>query len=173
MCKRVESVREKIIDEIRQAFGHVSREDGVTLHEAKVIDDYGSDEERVAARLLDTDRSWQDVPDHLVEESQETLCFVDPPGFCYYLPAYMTWALRNYETSESFSVDHATYSLTISEDTPQRAWHLERFGLFDVEQRKAICRFLRFMAEQQDFADAVQARKALEGYWGKFCENAK
>ena len=91
MYDDVESLRERIIDQIRLAFAHVSREDGVTLHEAKVIDDYGSADERIAARVLDLDSHWQDVPDHLIEEHQETLCFVDPKGFRYYLPAYMVW----------------------------------------------------------------------------------
>ena len=50
MYDDVESLRERIIDQIRLAFAHVSREDGVTLHEAKVIDDYGSADERIAAR---------------------------------------------------------------------------------------------------------------------------
>jgi len=174
MTEDVESLRQHVIDEIRQAFGHVSREDGVTLHEAQVIDDYGSDEERVAARALDTDCRWQDVPDHLIEKYPDTLCFVDPKGFRYYLPAYMVWGLRQYEASNSFSVDHPIYSLMLSEVKPLREWELERYRVFDDEQAKAICRFLRFMAEQdEDFVDAKSAREALEGFWGKFCEAAK
>jgi hypothetical protein len=170
MCDDVKALRESIIDEIRQAFGRVFRGDGVTLHEAVVIDNYGSDDERIAARALDADLCWQDVPDHLIEDHQETLCFVDPKGFCYYLPAYMVWALRHFETSESFSVDHAIYSLNLSRDKQLEGWDLERFRVFDADQAKAICRFLRFMASQEDFADAKLARAALEGYWGKFCE---
>jgi hypothetical protein len=170
MYDDVESLRERIIAQIRLAFSHVSRQDGVTLHEAKVIDDYGSADERIAARALDLDSHWQDVPDDLIEEHQETLCFVDPKGFRYYLPAYMVWALRNYRTSNSGSVDHPIYSLTLSVDKKLRDWQLERFKLFDEVQAKAICRFLRFMVEQDDFIDVVEARKALEEYWGKFCE---
>jgi Family of unknown function (DUF6714) len=165
----VKALRESIIDEIRQAFGRVSREDGVTLHEAVVIDNFGSEEERIAARALDPDLCWQDVPDHLIEDHHEALCFVDPKGFCYYLPAYMVWALRHFETSESVSVDHAIYSLTLSGDQQLRAWHLERFRVFGAHQAKAICRFLRFMAAQENFVDAQQALAALERYWGKFC----
>jgi hypothetical protein len=58
---------DSIIAEIRRAFRAVSRADGVTLHEALVIDNYGSDAERSAARRPDTDCQWQDVPEHPIE----------------------------------------------------------------------------------------------------------
>ena len=67
---------------------------------------------------------------------------------------------RNYRTSNSVSVDHPIYSLTLSENKKLRDWELERFKVFDDEQAKAICRFLRFMVEQDDFIDVVEARKA-------------
>ena len=110
MCNDVEAERREVIDEICRAFAHVSRAHGVTLHEAVVIDDYGSDEERIAARALDPDRCWQDVPDHLIEAHQETLCFLDQKGFRYYLPAYMVWALRHLGASDSFSIDRINSS---------------------------------------------------------------
>jgi hypothetical protein len=174
MPDNVNSVREGIVGEIRRAFGHVSRGDGVTLHEATVIDDYGSDEERAVARALDPDLDWQDVPDHLIEEHQETLCFVDVKGFCYYLPAYMVWALRHYDgNSNSFSLDHSIYSLMSSEHKELREWQSERFSAFKDQQAKAICRFLRFMALQEDFVDTKAAREAIDAYWGRFCEAAR
>ena len=173
MRQDIEALRRQIIAEIREAFGQVSRGDGVTLHEAAVIDAYGSDEERSAARALDHDRSWQDVPDQLIEDHEDTLCFVDPKGFRYYLPAYMVWALRHLETSDSWSVSHPIYSLTFSGYEGFRECEFERFRVFDDKQSNAICRFLRFMADQEEFVDAGQARKALGGYWGKFCELAK
>jgi hypothetical protein len=165
-----DTLHEQIIKEIHQAFAHVSRGNGVTLHEAEVIDDYGSPGERKSARALDLDERWQDVPDHLIEDHHDTLCFVDPKGFCYYLPAYMVWALRNYKTSDSLSSDHPIYSLMLDGDSSMREWHLNRFKRFDNQQAKAICRFLRFMSKDEDHADAVAARKALDQYWGRFCE---
>src|SRR5262249_23750467 len=146
---------EDIIGEIRRAFADVSRADGVTLHEALVIDAYGSDAERSAARELDTDRRWQDVPDHLIEANDSALCFVDPKGFRYYLPAYMVWSLRNYETSDTWSHNHPIRSLTLSESGGMRQWDLERFEVFNGEQAKVICRFLRFMAQRDELKVCV------------------
>jgi len=176
----VKRMAEHIAEEICHSFADVTRDEGVTLHEASVIDAYGSDTERFAARELDTDLRWQDVPDHLIESHSDTLCFVDPKGFRYYLPAYMIWALRHFRTSDSFSVDHVIYSLIISEgfykkkklEDAHREWKLERFEVFTDEQAKMICRFLRFMAEQKNFVDAEKASTALDQYWDKFCEPA-
>ena len=57
------SNQQGLIDEITSAFQDVRRGNGVTLHEATVIDSYGSMEERAKARKKDTERRWQDVPD--------------------------------------------------------------------------------------------------------------
>jgi len=167
----VKQIAEGIIGEIRRAFSDVSRDDGVTLHEALVIDNYGSDAERSAARQLDTDCRWQDVPDHLIEENDSVLCFVDPKGFRYYLPAYMVWSLRNYEKSEGFSHNHPICCLGLGESGSIRQWDLERFEVFNDEQATAICEFLRFMAQQDEDTVCVDdARSALDTYWGKFCD---
>src|SRR5678815_5091502 len=84
---------QRLIDELKATFGSVSRGTGVTLHEAEVIDDYGSDDERAAARLLDTDNSWIELPDELIADHPSILCFLDTDGFRYYLPGYLTFAL--------------------------------------------------------------------------------
>ncbi len=171
MSVDVENLRVQIIEAIRQAFAEVTREEGVTLHEAVVIDDYGSKEERAEARKLDVDHHWYDVPDALLESHCDTLCFVDTPGFRYYLPAYMTWTLRYAMTSDSFSVDHAVYSLNPGTDSKLRDWHLERFEAFDEAQSKAINQFLWFVAEYLDeFADGTAAVNALNRYWHRFDE---
>ncbi len=163
---------ESTIREIRRAFHDVSRGDGITFHEALVIDDYGSDSERVAARALDLDRHWKDVPDQLIAENDSVLCFVDPKGFRYYLPAYMISSLQNYETSETYSHNHPVCSLELSEHGGIRRWQLERFEVFNEAQAKSICRFLRFMADrEEDFVDVRVARAALDAYWGRFCES--
>jgi hypothetical protein len=162
---------EAIIGEIRRAFSHLSRDDGITLHEALVIDNYGSDTERAAARELDNDYRWEDVPHQLIQDNDSVLCFADPKGFRYYLPAYMIWSLRNYETSETFSHNHPICSLAIRGSGNMRQQQLERFAIFNNEQARAICRFLRFMAqEDEDLVCADEARRALDAYWSKFCD---
>ena len=171
MNEDVEREAEGIIAEIHRAFADVSREDGVTLQEALVIDEYGSAEERLAARERDTDRRWEDVPEHMIGEHDSVLCFMDPKGFRYYLPAYMVWSLRNYETSETWSHNHPICSLALSDSDSPRKWEIERFVLFDEEQARAIYRFLHFMAQRDELSVCVdEARKALDAYWCEFSE---
>jgi hypothetical protein len=49
---------EGIIEAIRLAFADMLR-GSITIHEAEVIDRYGSDAERQKARRLDTEESWE------------------------------------------------------------------------------------------------------------------
>ena len=156
----------QLIAEIESAFGAVSRDFGVTLHEAEVIDNYGSWDERLKARQLDRDRKWQDVPDKDIEEHYSILSFLDLKGFHYYIPAFMRWSLRHHNTSTSSSCDSAVFALCPSNKPELRDGVLERLNVFDEEQARVICRFLRYMAE---YAENDTARKAVELHWGCFC----
>lgn len=69
-----------LIEEIERVFGDVQRGAGVTLHQARVIDDYGTIEEETAARALDQESCWQDIRDELIQEYYEVLSFFDPRG---------------------------------------------------------------------------------------------
>ncbi len=167
----MEEIREALINDIREAFAEVSREDGVTLHEADVIDDYGSAAARAEARKLDTEERWQDVPDADIEKYDWILSFLDLKGFKYYIPAYMVWSLKNYQTSSSASVDATIYALAPPSSPDLQAWKLERWQVFDTLQAKTICRFLRFAVEQAVLCmDARVAQEALDSYWGKYCQ---
>ena len=91
-------LRQEVIDAITGAFDGVWREDGVTLHQARVLDDYGDEEEQAAARKKDKDTRWQDVPDRWIERDlANTLPFLCPKSFRYYIPAFMIWSLKNYD----------------------------------------------------------------------------
>jgi hypothetical protein len=157
-----------LVAEIERAFADVAREDGVTLHEADVIDDYGSAKQRIEARKLDTDTRWQDVPDDLIERSPSILSFLDPKGLRYYIPAYMRWSLRYLNRSESVTIDFTIYTFDPGEDKELSDWHLERYQIFNADQSRAIARYLRFMAEEADWCDDRVARLALERYWHRF-----
>lgn len=161
----------KIIDHIQAAFCNVRLEGGVSLHEAEVIDAYGTDAERSAARKKDNvDAPWQDVPPNDIENHGSILSFVDSKGFRYYLPAFMTWTLRNFRRSNCMSIDSTIYALDLSTDTGIRKWQLERFSLLNQAQAKAIYEFLTHMAyDAEDHCDGRVARDALRHHWKKFC----
>jgi hypothetical protein len=161
---------ELLIRQIQIAFDEVRR-GIITIHEAEVIDSYGSKEEMVAARKLDRERRWQDVPDGHIEECSNALCHVDPTSWRYYIAAYMVWALRNFRTSDSIVSDHTIYAFNPYCDDPALNAHsMARFQELNKEQSAAVCRFLRYMAANGDHADDSVAHRALQSYWGKFCE---
>lgn len=160
---------DSIIEAIRSAFADVPRGD-ITIHEAEVIDDYGSDDERRKARGFDTEESWDQVPDHDIEECQDALCFLDPAGWRYYLPAYMIWSLRNFRVNDSVVSAFTVYTFDLSVDDAVRQHELERFRLLNEAQSLAVCRFLRYMAANDGYADARVARLALDKFWDRTCE---
>lgn len=163
------AVRQTLIQTITLAFQDVGRADGVTLHQARVLDDYGSEEEQAQALALDTDSHWWEVPDEWISEFSEALSFLDPVGFRYYIPAYMIWTLKHYTTSQSFSVDSTIYAFYLYKGL--EAHKLGYFELMDSAQAQVICQFLRYCVKfGGDYLDDRVAQEALDKYWQQFCE---
>ncbi|HEY0736971.1 MAG TPA: DUF6714 family protein [Herpetosiphonaceae bacterium] len=169
----IDVLTERLVGEIRTAFADVTRGAGVTLHEARVIDDYGSDEERLAARQLDTDQHWYEVPDELIAGRPDALSFLDEAGFYYYLPAYLSWTLRSYDSSDSDSIHSLLFDLALRpwkdsgyHETTAQA----RFRLLTTAQAQVVCRALRFLAAYgYSCVDMKLVQAALDQYWGDFC----
>jgi hypothetical protein len=95
---------EKIIATTSQASGKVLRGQGISLHEADALDIYASDDQLKQARLLDTDIHWWEIAPDQLERFNGVLIYTNAEGFRYYIPAYMTLALRTWQ-SGSLSVD--------------------------------------------------------------------
>ena len=178
-----EQTKQALIEKITQAFEGVSREGGVSLSEAWVIDDYGSDEERAEARARDSDKKWEEVPDKDIHFGYSCFSFLDDIGFAYYIPAYMTWYLRNIDSEDPEVVNSNTfefliYSLGPSMNGVMSEYTISQFRLCTLEQRRVIAHFLQFVEEEED-AMAIEAgfpkgeldnyaRLTLNVYWGKF-----
>jgi Cysteine-rich CPCC len=132
-----EDTRLALIAQITAAFDGIKREDGITLHEARALDDYA---DRQKARKLDSESQWQDVPDELIEYFFDIFAFFDAKGFRYYIPAYMIWCLKNYKHSNSNTLDYTIFVLN-----NRGGYYHPHFELFDIEQLQAIAAFLQFM----------------------------
>jgi hypothetical protein len=158
-----------IVREIEQAFGGVCRGE-VTLHEAEVIDDYGTGAERQKARKLDTEEDWREVPDASIQACPDALTFVDPVSWRFYLPAYMRYGLRHLGGSRNAAIDHAIYSLAKHEDKSLNDYQMERFRTLNAAQARAGQRFLAFAAATGTCCDGDVAKGALESYWARAAE---
>lgn len=188
--------KQDLIQEITLAFDGVARGNGVTLHEATVIDSYGTPAERAKARATDTEKRWQDVPARDIREIDAALSFLDAEGLNYYIPAYLIWYLQNIDNTAAHRSNtfesipfHLTYQMEGS--------RLDRFERFTREQGRAIAHFLIFVAERREasemqdflaeaeysgmtpeevdpyvrdyyFERSAVMRKALAQYWGQF-----
>ncbi len=163
---------EKIIATISQAFGTVLRGQGISLHEADALDSYASDGQVKRARLLDTDTHWREIAPEQLERFNGVLIYTNAEGFRYYIPAYMTLALRTWQ-SGSLSVDAAISSLF-----PVTSNASERYALLDDNQKKCIAMFLWFMATETDNhwinkLKVYNATRALEDLWYAYLEGCE
>ena len=152
-----------LIKEINEAFDGVAREDGVTLHEAMVIDDYGSPAERAEARAQDTEDQWQDVPEDDIRFSDAVLSFLDSKGFHYYLPAYMVWYLRNIDNEDpaywSNTFDSVIFHLTYQIDVEN--YVASKFQLFTPAQLRVTGYFLQFNVEREETIEKQNLQESL------------
>lgn len=159
----LEREREELIREIHAAFADVSREGGVSWSEAEVIDGYGTEEEKAAARRADKDRSWTELVDNRKWDPGFGIggyCFLDAIGFRYYLPPAMIRCIRSgFDEGIAF---HLTRE--------GRLRHMgAQWSLLDQRQQRCVARFLRFMVAHTEADGDEFFRKRwdepLQRYW--------
>ena len=157
---------DSLIAAIAMAFDGVSREGGISLHETGVIDNYGSDEERVNARLLDTESQWQDLQEDDRFRLMNNYMFLDPIGFRYYLPAFLIFNLKYFR--DNILWNHDAMIFAFSERCPDADG---KVSLLNPVQRKVIARFLEHFVlfdPDGDFAYTDLARQGLSNGWERF-----
>jgi hypothetical protein len=89
--------QQHLLDSIERAFHGVELGDGVSLHEATVVDDYGTPAQRLAARKSDEKRDWRkliDDPELLRSCRLGALSFFDAAGLKFHLPACLSQAVK-------------------------------------------------------------------------------
>ena len=101
----------RVIEAIEQAFARVQIEDGITLREAIVLDNYGTDAERQQARSQGELDDWRSIPDETIARYSASLAFLDATAMRFYLPAFMRFALRQYGRSDSPSINYIIHLL--------------------------------------------------------------
>ena len=157
-----EDRRSALIAEITAAFDGVSREGGTTLHEADARDDFKSSEEQRAARRLDLEQQWQDVPDKDIFACCSALSFLDAKGFRYYIPAFMICSLKHWGDEASVILNSCEYHLL--HDYPKSLRKSEPAPIaskyqFTDAQSRAVARILRFIL---DFDEITGDRATVE-----------
>ena len=185
-----EQKKAALIEEIISAFDGVAREDGVTLHEAMALDNYGGPEERRKARAQDTESRWQDVPDEDIRSSDAVLNFLDPKGFRYYIPAFLVWYLTYLDNEDpdfwSNNFDSVDFQLEAGRTGDIDDHYLSKFTFLTPTQSKAIAHFLVFLAEreksyraeeealrQEQISSGVTSKAKSDAHWKNIRRNQK
>ena len=156
--------KQALVDAIRSAFHGVPR-GRITIHEAEVIDTYGTSDQQARARLVDRDASWEEIPGRHINECRDALPHLDPQSWCYYLPRYMECALDGvYEVA-----DRTIYALCFTGDRSLNDLSRARFRELSQAQSEAVSRFLAYMAVRgAGHCDAKAASEALSLFWKKY-----
>lgn len=149
---------QRIIAAIEEAFGGVQLEDGISLREAIVLDNYGTDQERHRARSQDELGDWREIPEETIAGYSASLAFLDAKGMRFYLPAFMRFALRHYQKSDSASIPYTIYTLNCSPGSGAELVDL----VFDkaTEEQRALLGGSFSKTELKAKFDGVQSYKA-------------
>ena len=151
--------KEQLLAVIEQAFSGVRLEDGVSANMAEYHDSGGTKSRYLELARSDERDDWRKVGDTTLEQCSVTLCFTDLKGFRFYVPAYMQYAVRNHDLSDSPIVNATIYALSpdhhLFKRVPFEQW-------FTCEQIRAITMFLEYCVAHSDTLDGVVARKNLE-----------
>ena len=138
-----EAERRRLLCQIESAFDGVRLGNGVSLHQARALDNYESGEEAAAAaRTFDTEETWQEIPDEKVDRLGDALSFLDAEGFRFYIPRFMVYTLHHYGASSSFACASAAYFAQYPPDS-------RHYALLSPDQRQAVIDFGRFFGDQR------------------------
>ena len=159
----------ELVAEIHAAFGQARLGDGLSLHQAWAMELLQPPEDVLAARALDTEQRWQDIPDDKVEEFHFALTFMDPEGLRFHLPRFMVFSLEH-PGLDSPAVDAAVYACDFGDESMEQEV-LKQFNAMSRRQMRMIAKFLMHVAEASDeHYDTMVAAIAVDAFWYQFLE---
>jgi hypothetical protein len=126
---------------IADAFAGVTLGDGIDIHRAESMDDYGNpDEDRLSLAAERND--WRKVSADVLFSRHCAVTFLDSTGFRFYAPAIMT-TIINRGDGNGMLLDAFLWNLKIS--IHGKIKDVAFNDLFTRFQRAAIIRFLKFL----------------------------
>ena len=164
---RQQEARDALVRQIRSAFSDVEYpgDDGIVPDHVG----YDPDVDEVAEALAG--KRWQDVTSEDIASLRDGLCFMTSQAFRFYLPAYLTASILDYE--EADTAVFCTVML-LTQPRPgdrgykarQDAWFQERVEAMTAGQQAAIRRFLEYMGTEHSDDDPLgEIEEALRRYW--------
>ena len=140
--------KEQLKAQIRKAFSGICLGNGIGLYEAQGLDDYATEEECAAYRVLDEKDDWQTLRDEDLNQCNSSLSFFDAEGMRFHLPAFLIASLE-----ETYKFDMAI---------PLTHYNSEKFALLNEEQTAAVIAYLHFIQHDVDYQfDRENIQEAL------------
>ena len=129
-----------------------------------------SEEEWAAAKRLDPQTDWRDVPAASIDECDAVLSHASPQSWLFYIPAYMKRALEllDDDSPQSDLPNSVIFHLTLEKADQGLWWYvLERFKQLTSQQVEAVVGFLSYIVahSSENSWNADRATEALNSYW--------
>ena len=169
--------RDDVEAAIRSAFAGVRLGAGISLQQARLIDEGLtvdlSEAEFAAIPRLETTDDWTRISES--ELLCDALAHLDAEGLRYYLPALMLWLLDHYndENRGSDPVAEMTAIGTMSALGPSAEFARYRWDIYEgftLPQRAAMAKFVEALPRlvELDREDATLVSRSLGRYWAQF-----
>ena len=104
-------------------------------------------------------KSWKEINtallwDEYIGDGSACLSFMNPKAFKYYLPAYMTIAINEYDQADVVA-DSAIFALLPNKEGDLEGWWSERIRTLDSKQTSCVILFIDYMLKnhKDDYLD--------------------
>ncbi len=116
---------------------------------------------------------WRSLRFDTIFYHRDSLPFLSPQAFRFYLPAYLITAIRHYEDGDTL-FEFVVYQLTPPRDKRDKRewkWFRQNVEVMNAAQSDAICRFLEYVQRRypNDFPNG-EPQYALDTYWRQSAE---
>lgn len=159
---------EQVLREVAEAFADVPRPVQYTI----LIDEMESAERAKTGKTFSR-YTWQGIPAKVLHENTDALMDFTPEGFRYYLPAFLTETVRNYQPGKYL---HTMLLYALDYNNPVPTYRRENFEILTLKQEKAVCHFFAWLGANHhaDFTDADGESplwQGVESWWVQFEED--
>jgi len=172
--------RQKLITKIRSAFEDVEFPGHMGLIAAEAIDDWESEATiRDLTSKHDFHGAWWDIPESHLTRGSLGLNYLDATGMAFYLPAFMTFALKK-RTCSYFEQLIFELNPVYEEDEKDLYIHFcKKFSKIKGERKQVCITFLKYMKEElllcghQYISQIEDINKALQHEFWKIKQDSR
>jgi len=153
----------ELVSEVHRAFRDAARPPDDNILPSTSV----SDEAQEVGDLF-SEYQWQDVPRASLGNNADSIAFMTPEAFVYYLPRYLVEAVEHPREPGSAIVEDLVSHLT---PMASSTFVADRLSLMTGEQKRVVAKVLSHVASNAEPFVARRAAEALSTLWGTFRTN--